>query len=241
MAAPTFVSTVGIVYSSGTTPKTVSVTTATGDALVICASSEGNPAITLPTGGTPTYTAGQDLGFASYAKTRLDHAITGITSQTYTLSQTTDSGTTQWGNTVFRFSGVASVGTAVGTNLDPGAGAGPTLNITTTGANSAIVVVCTDWNATDGASRVWRTVNSITPTAANTFERTYYRDAARYVVYCAYYPDAGAAGVKTVGLSAPTAQKYTIVAIEVRGAAATDPVATETMVVQNAINRSFYW
>jgi hypothetical protein len=38
--------------------------------------------------------------------------------------------------------------------------------------------------------------------------------------YVAYYPDAGAAGVKTVGLSAPSTMRYVICAVEIKGAAA---------------------
>jgi len=38
-------------------------------------------------------------------------------------------------------------------------------------------------------------------------------------VYVAYYPDAGTAGSKTVGLSAPTGQQYSIVAVEIKGTA----------------------
>jgi hypothetical protein len=44
---------------------------------------------------------------------------------------------------------------AVASNVD--AGSAPSLNITTTADNSALVVTSCDWNAVDGASRAWRT------------------------------------------------------------------------------------
>jgi hypothetical protein len=95
----------------------------------------------------------------------------------------------------------------------------PSISITTTQDNSAVAVIIIDWNAADGASRTWLTVNSITPTSGNGGERTYFRNASFYTVYAAYWSDVGAAGAKTVGLSAPGSQQYSIIAVEVKGAA----------------------
>lgn len=99
----------------------------------------------------------------------------------------------------------------------------PSLALTTLHDNSVVVAVSGDWNAVDGATRVWRTVNSVTPTAGNGLERTYFTNASHYTTYGAYWSDAGAAGSKTVGLSAPGGQKWSLAAVEVRGAATAPP------------------
>jgi hypothetical protein len=97
--------------------------------------------------------------------------------------------------------------------------------------------VVADWNAVDGAVRTWRTVNGTAPTSGNGFERSYVRDAASMTYYCAYYPDAGAAGSKTVGLSAPSTMRYVICAVEIKGAQG----PKQLIVTRQSIIRAAYW
>lgn len=94
-----------------------------------------------------------------------------------------------------------------------GASGSPSVSLTTTQANSAIVVIVSDWNAGSGTQTFTNNFSG-TPTALT----DYPGDGARYGVAIAYFPDAGAVGSKTVGMSAPTGQKWTIIAIEVKGA-----------------------
>jgi hypothetical protein len=123
--------------------------------------------------------------------------------------------TGSFGGGVQNFRGSDGVGASSSTT---GSG-GPSLSLTTTQANSAIVVASSDWNAVDGTTRTWRTVNSLTPTAGNGLERSYVLLGGGFAEYAAYYSDAGTAAAKTVGLSAPTGQAYSIGAVEVKGAA----------------------
>jgi hypothetical protein len=74
-----------------------------------------------------------------------------------------------------------------------------------------------DFNAVDGASRVW-----LTNDGAFT-ELTYSRAASVIGAYGGYHADAGAAGTNNVGLSAPTGQAYSIIALEVLGTASAAP------------------
>lgn len=130
---------------------------------------------------------------------------------TYSLSQSSAGSTLDWGDMVVRFSASNGVGASVsGTS-------GSTISITTTGANSAIVCFVLDWNGVSGASRTWTTVNSITPSAGNGYELDYTLVTSNYTSYVAYYPDAGAIGAKTVGLTAPTGMAPTILAVEILG------------------------
>jgi len=108
--------------------------------------------------------------------------------------------------------GAQAQGTAVA-----GTPSAVSLNITTTQDNSAILAVFGDWNANDGASRVYRTVNGITPVAGGSGEVAYYRDTTNYAVYVVYWADAGPAGTKTVGISTPATMQWTGSAVEILG------------------------
>lgn len=224
MAAPTFVSEAETAWNSTTSPKsTGSFDVLTGDILcpVAVAEASGNfggaDMTFAATGGSLTYNSQQSVRISDYTGIEAWIAeATGDASFAGTITRTNGSFLFFGGNfPVFRDSD--GVGASAKTNVLSGA---PSLDITTTQDNSAIVVVVGDWNAADGASRTWRTVNGTAPSAANGFELTYFRDSSRYTLYVAYYPDAGAAGAKTVGLSAPTGQKYSIIAVEVKGTAA---------------------
>lgn len=223
MAAPTFVAEYETAWNVNTDPRTISVTVATGDRLLVLLGGENAilNAPSAPTGGTGfTWTQAKLIdnndGNNTFA---VAYTATAASSQTFTLSVDMVSGTGLWGYTVLRFSGsdgfgaIASSPTSGSANVS----GAPSISITTTQANSAIGVIHVDWNAADGTSRTWRTVNSITPTAGNGFERSYFFDASTYTVYSAYYPDAGAIGAKTVGLSAPTGFAGVSIAVEVKG------------------------
>lgn len=218
MPPPTFLAEYGDVWNNSTTPKTASVTCNTGERLVICGStSDQGATINTPTGGTGlTYTLQQSIVVSQYC-TAYVWTTVSATDQTYTLSLgTSGDNTLEWGWVAYRFSASDGIGASSKTNVS---GAAPSLGLTTLFDNSAIVTVNADWNAVDGTSRTWRTINGITPTAGNNLERTYFRDAAAYTAYSAYWNDAGTAGAKTTGISAPGGQKYAIISVEVRGTA----------------------
>lgn len=200
----------------GAGAKTSSVTVATGDVLVICGITESNTyTLATPTGGGLTYTLAQSVVVSNYATCYVWTAVSA-SSQTFTLSITMAGGTGYWGFNALRFSGSNGVGASSKTNVD---GAAPSLGLTTGTDNAAIVVANGDWNAADGGSRTWRTINGITPTSGNGLEATYARDASRATFYAARWNDAGTAGSKTTGLSAPSGQRYSIIAVEVQGTA----------------------
>lgn len=211
MAAPTFAGENESTWNSNSSPRTVSTTVGAGDVLVVVGASEdGSTTLGTPSGGSLTYSLAQSNVISSYSTTYA-WTSTAASSSTFDVSITA-SGGGQFGFNTLRFSGSDGIGASAKTNVASGA---PSLDITTTQANSAIVVIVTDWNAGSGA-RTWRTVNSITPSSGNGLEVSY-AATGNYTIYAAYYSDAGSAGVKTVGLSAPTGQKYTIIAVEVLG------------------------
>lgn len=236
MAAPTFSSSGSTTYNDSATPKTSSVTVTNGDVLVVVVSSEDqSTAVDAPTGGGLTYTLQQTV-FVSANTTAYLYTAPSTGAQTFSLSVAkSGAGSGWWGFTWLRFTATAGVG-ASGVANTTGA---PSLALTTLFANSAIAALNADWNAIAGA-RTWRTVNSVTPTAGNGGERLYFTDPAHYSVGVAFWSDAGAAGSKTVGLTAPGAQKYSLVAVEVRGVAGATNFTqanTEAAGITDAVSR----
>jgi hypothetical protein len=212
-------------WDSTTTPKTTAAfDSAVGDVWVtgvLCEHDSETFDTPTNTGTAQTFTARGSVDTTDYGEIRAFTTVVAntLSSQTCSVARTAGLADKRFNLNVVRFSGSDGIG-AVPAGEAETDGTAPSLTITTTGDNSAIVVFVTDWNAANGASRTWQTVNSITPTAGNGFELTYFRNASAWTMYVGYYPDAGAKGAKTVGISAPSTMKASIVAVEVLGTAA---------------------
>lgn len=225
---PTFVAEYESSWSLTGTPRTVTPTIAASDCLVIGAISANDTAII----GTPTddlashltYTLQQTVQVTDWCFLRVWTAfVSGGQSGSFTLSLPRTGTADTWGFNCLRFSGVNSIGaTAQNNGFD---GLGNQKDMTTTGDNSVVVQFAGDWNATDGSTRTWRTVNSIAPSSGNGYEKTYQAVGGFYTVYGAYWPDTGAAGTKTFGMTAPTAQKFSLGLVELKGNTAGAPTS----------------
>lgn len=86
----------------------------------------------------------------------------------------------------------------------------PGLDLTATKAGSIGLYIEADWNALNGSSRTWRTINSIVGT-----ERTYAFTSGAYTVYVGSWSDLGSTGTKTFGLSSPSGQQTSQIAVEI--------------------------
>lgn len=136
-------------------------------------------------------------------------------SMTVTMTRAGVPGNTLFaGMNVLTFRGSYGIGASAKANNASGA---PTVSLTPIGVNSIIVMFAADWTALDGAARTYSTINGITPTASGALEFTYFRDAANYTVYGVYWNTTGAIAADAPGVTAPGAQKYSIVAVEVLG------------------------
>lgn len=215
---PTFIASYSSTYVNNSRPKTVSITTQAGDYVVVCAASENgvDGYFTTPTGNSISFTRKEaiDLG-AAWSDAAIWWGLDSAGGTGWTLSLDRTSGTEYFGMTCYVFRDATGVDASSQANVS---GAAPSLDLTTQQDNSAIVVMNADWNTVNGASRTWRSVGSCTPSSGNGMEQLYSTGGGAYGIYTAYYDDAGTAGSKTVGLSAPAGQKYSIVAIEVKGA-----------------------
>lgn len=214
--APTFVSEFETAWNSGTTPKTTaSITGLTGDVIVVCGIAENNDtslALTIANSGSAlTWTLQQTVSATDFCYIRIWSTVLAG-DQNFTVSVSRTNGGTSWfGANALQFRDSDGVGVSNGVT------SGPTISVTTATDNSAVVVFNGDWNAVDGTTRTWETINSITPTSGNGLEVTYFRNSSHYTVYGAYYSDFGTAGTDTGGLSAPGGQKASTVYLEVLG------------------------
>ncbi|HEY9418112.1 MAG TPA: hypothetical protein VIQ30_25410, partial [Pseudonocardia sp.] len=217
MAAPTLVTEYEGTWNNSTTPKTVAATAAANDVFIVAGGAEnGNTTVSAPTGGTGiTWIQQETQGAAgTVSHCRLFSAV-GLSAQSWTLSVARSATANWWGFNALRFSGSSGIGAAESTNNATGSGL-PSLGITTTGANSAIVAVVANWNGGTGEP-TWGAINGYTPTVANGGTVSFFGNTANYAISVAVFPDVGAAGAKTVSQSTPTGQRYVIAAIEVLG------------------------
>ena len=214
MAAPTYVNQYATAFNNNTSPKTAmnAVSINSGDVLVALGAAENNLAtLSISENGSASTTLQRSFVSTDYSST-YGWSYVASGDETITVSFSKAGGTLEYfGANVIRFSGSDGVGAS---NVANGSSGNPSVSLTTTQANSAIVVICSDWNANSGTQTFTNNFSG-TPTALT----DYSGDAAHYGVAIAYFPDAGAAGSKTVGMSAPTGQKWAIIAIEVKGTA----------------------
>lgn len=212
MPAPTFITKYAGPTPAVTSPQTVSVTTAVGDTLVCYGMTDDSPRVlATPTGGTGLnwVLSVSQAGTANTANAYM-WTTNATTAQTFTFSLAASGGSSDsWCFDVLRFSGVGGIGAKVGTHTT----GAPTLNVTTTKANSAIVVCNVDWNTVSGTSRTWRA------NAGALTETRYNLVSSAMTVYGGYHADAGAIGTYAVGLSAPAGQTYSILGLELQPAA----------------------
>jgi hypothetical protein len=206
ITAPSFIAEAEASWTSTAANRYLSLSVETGDVLVAygMAENSGNP---LTISGGPTWTLREQSTTNQYGEA---YVWTGSVASagTANIRCTRTSGSERWGCGVLQFRGSSGIGASSKTTC---ATCAPSLGLTTTQSNSAIVVVNNDWNAGSGASRAWRT-------GAGPFtETTYMQSSGDYTVYGGFHADAASAGAFTLGLSAPNGQKATTVAVEVKG------------------------
>lgn len=248
MAAPTFVTSIEPTSNWGSTAigavrTTGSFSVLAGDVLVVVEATENSTfTSTTPTGGSLTWTSVKAAAFSDIneADVRSWTATVDVDkSMTFSLTAATGTGARSWGFVVYQFRGSDGVGASAITQQISGS-TSASQALTTLAANSAILAISADWNAIDGATRTWATINSVTPTSGNGLERIYFRNASAYTVYSAYWSDVGATGSKSAGVSAPTGQRNSIIAIEIKGSTSVSPVAKRVIIPQARVRAAFW-
>lgn len=208
--AATSVATAG--FQATTTPKETegSLTTAIGDIVVAVAwmdESTGTANLNTPTGLGLTFTLQQRVAVKENTEVAIWTAkATEV--KTGKVSFSRGAIANKYGGAAYQFRESGGIGIATKTN---GSGE-PSLGITTEKENSAIVMAIGDWEAKKG------TVEHTYREGAGAFtEETNRFQEGVYMYYGGFYPSASAPGAKTVGMTKPTGQKYSIIAVEVLG------------------------
>jgi hypothetical protein len=232
LPAPSFISATTVANSTATPKTTASIAVQNGDILVATAFDEAATSTQIPStiatasGSTNAWTQRQ-VAPAS-ATTTQSYIITWTATATATGNITVTfgkAGTTNRNTGVVKvWRGSNGVG-ATNTNNNGTSTGTPTVSVTTTGANSALDFSTDDWNAVTGAATF--TASNGTP-VQDVSDQT---QTGAYSVYSSHVLDAGAIGAKTMGMSAPTGQRYCNTVVEILGtaAAAVTPEATLSM------------
>lgn len=207
MSAPAFILEAETAWNTATTPKTTAAfNILQGDVLVAYAETDdSSTTVNISNSGLAlAWTLQQAVAVAGFSWVGAWTHVVAQSRAAVTVSFAGVGGGFFGGN-VLLIRGSDGVGASSKTN---GSGA-PTLNLTTTRADSMIVVANADFAVGTGA-RTWRT-------GAGALTETTFANAVNMVVYGGYHVNAGAVGTYAVGLSAPAGQTYSIVAVEVFG------------------------
>lgn len=215
MPAPTLVNRLASVFNTVTRPKTAGAFTyVAGDILVCKAINENSDTFATPTGGTGfTWTQRVNIGTAGSNGRVTIWTGVSASSQSVTVSVQATTSNDQHGIDVEQWRDHSGVGQVWSGQIASGTGA-PTATATSAGSNSAISMAVTDYTASATTGKTYRTANAgtFTETAAT-------QVASHYTYYLGYHADSGAAASKTIGLSAPSAMRWTLGAVEILGIA----------------------
>lgn len=195
--------------NTGLARTTPSYSTAAGAILVGCAFSDDSSNKSLDNiSGGPAWTPRYWDNTANKCSTFLYTATSAGGSITSSVNSSSSSNNCM-GIAVLQFTGSDGIGNA---NTASGTSGTPSVQLTTSQTDSAVVMLVTDWSAVTGTS-TFPVVNGSTPV-----EVVDYADGANYGVHIAYWPNVGASGVqRTYSMSAPSGQNWTAQVIEVKG------------------------
>jgi hypothetical protein len=140
--------------------------------------------------------------------------VTSNENLTVTVTNPTCVGCVMIGATVFRFRNTGGVGVKNTANSTTGL---PSVTLAGVSASSAVVTITSDWNAVTGTQTADTSIGAFTPMTG------YPGDGGHYGVFGGYYANAGSAGSKTIGMTAPSGQNWIIAGIEIKGLSSGTP------------------
>jgi hypothetical protein len=193
---------------------TAAVTIAAGDLIVVKASSPRGDAsaYNLPTATGLTFTLrASEYTQANHNRAAIWTAVAATALGATTITWTWAGASNFHSMIVERWSG-AQLDATPATQVAFGTASLPSTTLTTEAANSVVTMLNTDWVPTNPAARVWVTTSA---SDAQVWEPWLKYLALNY--WTAYaYMRTGAAGSKTLGMSAPSGQNWTILALELQ-------------------------
>jgi hypothetical protein len=219
--------TVNFGTGGGSGVQSLTPTVAIGNVLVLVAANDNaNATQTFTVSGTGLVVTGRqllvDATNSAFNNTSLWTA-TITAGGTPSVSCTSNTNLVNYGFAIYVFSGVGAVGTS--TSATPSSTGA--LSITTGATNSCVVVVLNDFN---GVS----TARTYLTTAGAVAVDTTMSDSSSATLDGAHYLSVGAAGTKSVGVSAPTGRTWTMAAVELQPLG----IAPLSLLVNKALRRS---
>lgn len=218
MAAPTFVNSVdtttwGQAFAGALT---VSLTVEVGDLIVAISALKSNPdSMSISSSPALTWTQQVNVGPDTSHAELFIHTATATAAGTLTITFThTGTEGVINGGCAYQFRSHGGLGAVV---TGSGTTSAPSTNITTTGANSAVVMFVGDRAATALTSQTYRTnAGALTQRTAAVGQNNDTL-ANEYCVYHGYHADAGSTGTYALGMTVPSSQTWTLAAIEILG------------------------
>ena len=209
--APT-ISSVSSTFVAGGTRQSPSFAADSGDYLVVMAVAAADAGTHLGTptnsGTALTWTLLQEVYESAHGMVAAWSAQVDTNRSSMTVSMTWGVTNVVWGFTTFRARNSAGIGTSVKKTRDSGE---PNVRLTTLTPSSAILVGHEDWHG-KRSKQSWRDVNGAQPQVVK-----YEWVSAPDTLSIALYSNVGTAGGKTVGMTWPEDQMYSMVAVEVKG------------------------
>jgi hypothetical protein len=192
----------GNVWNTTTTPKTASVTVTATDWLAVLIAGRSNATTFTVSGGTGlVWTQQTAISANASAPSTSIYTCPPTSSQTFTIS-VAQSSTFAWGFIVLQLSGVLGIGAK--TSVQDVVSGSEQTSLTTTVANSAILMMLNDRGTGAAPTYVTASAGAFTQPATVSAQGN----------YAGIYLNAGAVGAKTIGLSSPTGTASTISAVE---------------------------
>lgn len=201
------------------TALSASITVGINDVIVVKAQTwDVGAAAGTPSGGSLTYTrrvTGSTSGFATYVTI---FTATATSSTTFTLTLSAPASSSYHTMLVEVWPGATLAATPATATAKYSSAGLPSMTITTTGTGSAVTTASGDDQNIDPATRAYDssgTGESVgdSHTGANTVQYYWYQQAAT-------------AGSQTVGMTAPTGQKWNMASLEIQAASSTTPVSS---------------
>lgn len=187
---------------------TPSFTPADGELIVVKASGSDNVLSwnNLPTGGSLTFESITDIPGSSQCPARIWAVKVGTSPGSMSVSLTPTGSGVPHSFVVERWSNAKLDATPAVNATESGTGA-PSATLTTEANSSIVSWVCADWNANAPGTPAYR--------SSATQEFVADVSTSFYVAYYAYQ-QAASAGSQTIGMTAPTGQKWSMLGVEIQ-------------------------
>lgn len=200
---------------TGASPKVTTLTTSVGDYIAVYCGGESNAdVLSAPVASNGLTFVLQQSIVLSGRSTAYIYTTQDTIGGTWTISMTDASTSTYWGLTALVFTNTSGFCNSGQAN-NAGSLISPALWLSTSASRSGIITFNVDQSANDTSTNANYAVNSNTPTVNNAQVLNVGFQASHYGWVGCYYYDAGTAGIKGLGMSSPTNQTYSFVALEV--------------------------